>query len=79
MRALLIFLYLMLVSSTAAAETQVNVVGLFNGKAILSINGGKPKTYSVGQVTPDGTSIKWNLERVYRARPDQPMRAAGAR
>ena len=32
-----------------------------------------------GQVTPDGTSIKWNVERVYRARPDQPMRAAGAR
>ena len=32
-----------------------------------------------GQVTPDATSIEWNLERVYRARPDQPMRAAGAR
>jgi len=32
-----------------------------------------------GRVTPDGTSIKWNVERVYRARPDQPMRAAGAR
>lgn len=57
MRALLIFLYLMLVSSPAAAETQVNVVGLFNGKAILSINGGKPKTYSVGQVTPDGIKV----------------------
>ena len=57
MRALLIFLYLMLVSSQAAAETQVNVVGLFNGKAILSINGGKPKTYSVGQVTPDGIKV----------------------
>jgi aspartyl protease family protein len=56
-RALLIFLYLMLVSSPAAAETQVNVVGLFNGKAILSINGGKPKTYSVGQVTPDGIKV----------------------
>lgn len=57
MRALLIFLYLMLVSYQAAAETQVNVVGLFNGKAILSINGGKPKTYSVGQVTPDGIKV----------------------
>lgn len=32
-----------------------------------------------GQVTTDGASIKWNLERVYRARPEQPMRAAGAR
>lgn len=57
MRVLLIFLYLMFVSSQAAAETQVNVVGLFHGKAILSINGGKPKTYSVGQVTPDGIKV----------------------
>jgi aspartyl protease family protein len=56
-RALLIFLYLMLVSFQAAAETQINVVGLFNGKAILSINGGKPKTYSVGHVTPDGIKV----------------------
>lgn len=57
MRALLIFLYLMLASYQAAAETQINVVGLFSGKAILSINGGKPKTYSVGQVTPDGIKV----------------------
>jgi len=56
-RALLIFLYLMLASYQAAAETQINVVGLFSGKAILSINGGKPKTYSVGQVTPDGIKV----------------------
>ena len=32
-----------------------------------------------GQVTPDGTSIKWNVERVCRARPDHPMGASGAR
>lgn len=57
MRALLIFLYLMLVSLQAAAEMQINVVGLFSGKAILSINGGKPKTYSAGQVTPDGIKV----------------------
>jgi len=56
-RALLIFLYLMLASYQAAAETQINVVGLFSGKAILSINGGKPKTYSVGQMTPDGIKV----------------------
>ena len=57
MRVLLIFLYLMLASYQATAETQINVVGLFSGKAILSINGGKPKTYSVGQVTPDGIKV----------------------
>jgi aspartyl protease family protein len=56
-RALLIFLCLMLVSLQAAAEMQINVVGLFSGKAILSINGGKPKTYSAGQVTPDGIKV----------------------
>lgn len=57
MRVLLILLCAILVSFQAAAETQVNVVGLFNGKAILSINGGKPKTYSAGQVTPDGIKV----------------------
>jgi aspartyl protease family protein len=56
-RALLIFLCLMPVSLQAAAELQINVVGLFSGKAILSINGGKPKTYSAGQVTPDGIKV----------------------
>lgn len=57
MRVLLVFLYLMLVSHPAAAETRINVVGLFSGKAILSINGGKPKTYSVGQVASDGIKV----------------------
>lgn len=33
------------------AETQVNVVGLFNGKAVLIINNGAPKTLSVGQIS----------------------------
>lgn len=32
-----------------SAETQVNIVGLFNGKAVLMINNGKPRTLSVGQ------------------------------
>ncbi len=38
------------------AETQVNVVGLFSNKAVVSINGGKPKTLSVGQ-TMDGVKL----------------------
>lgn len=33
------------------AETQINIVGLFNGKAVVMINNGKPKTLSVGQVS----------------------------
>lgn len=39
----------------ANAGTEVNVVGLFNGKAVLIVNGGKPKTYSVGE---DSNGVK---------------------
>jgi aspartyl protease family protein len=55
-RPLLLFLSLVL-SFSAVAETQINVVGLFSGKAILGINGGKPKTYAVGQTTPEGVRV----------------------
>jgi len=43
-------------SVNAIADTQVNVVGLFNDKAVLIINGGKPKTLSVGQAS-DGVKL----------------------
>jgi aspartyl protease family protein len=45
----LLALIAMLASQICAAETQVNIVGLFSNKAVLIINGGKPKTLSVGQ------------------------------
>jgi aspartyl protease family protein len=35
---------------TAAGATSVSVVGLFKDKAIVSIDGGKPLTLSVGQI-----------------------------
>jgi aspartyl protease family protein len=38
-----------LVAITTYADTQVNVVGLFSGKAVLMINGSAPQTLSVGQ------------------------------
>ncbi len=38
-------------SSLVFAETQVNVVGLFNGKAVVMINHAKPQTLSVGQTS----------------------------
>lgn len=38
------------------ADTQVNIVGLFSEKAVVIINGGKPKTLSVGQ-TSDGVKL----------------------
>jgi aspartyl protease family protein len=43
-------------SSICKADTQVNIVGLFSNKAVLIINGGKPKTLSVGQ-TNDGVKL----------------------
>lgn len=46
----------LLLSTLAMADTQVNIVGLFSNKAVLMINGGKPKTLSVGQ-TSDGVKL----------------------
>lgn len=44
-------LLLLFVIPSAHAETQVNIVGLFNGKAVVMINNAKPKTLSVGQTS----------------------------
>jgi aspartyl protease family protein len=41
----------------AAHATDVNVVGLFPGKAVVSINGGAPRTLSVGQKTDEGVTL----------------------
>lgn len=38
-----------MLAGTAAWATSVSVVGLFKDKAIVSIDGGKPRTLSVGQ------------------------------
>jgi len=40
-----------------AAATDVNVIGLFPGKAVVVVNGGKPRTLSVGEATPDGVKL----------------------
>jgi aspartyl protease family protein len=42
---------------TPAWATNVNVTGLFKDKALVSINGGKPKLLSVGQVTAEGVKL----------------------
>jgi len=46
----------LLVSANVFAETQVNIVGLFSNMAVVMINGGKPKTLSVGQAS-DGVKL----------------------
>jgi aspartyl protease family protein len=40
-----------------AAATEVNVVGLFPGKALVSINGGSPRMLAAGQKTPEGVML----------------------
>ncbi|MDO9051789.1 MAG: TIGR02281 family clan AA aspartic protease [Methylotenera sp.] len=42
---------LALSSASAVADTQINVVGLFSNKAVVMIDGGKPKMLSVGQTS----------------------------
>ena len=43
--------------ATQALATDVEISGLFNGKAMLSINKGSPRIISVGQVTPEGVKL----------------------
>ncbi|HSI24839.1 MAG TPA: TIGR02281 family clan AA aspartic protease, partial [Methylotenera sp.] len=40
----------------ALAETRLNVVGLFSGKALVSINGGAPQSIGAGQ-TKNGVKL----------------------
>jgi aspartyl protease family protein len=44
-------------SAGAAQATDVNVIGLFPGKAVVSINGGPPRTLSMGQKTAEGVAL----------------------
>lgn len=57
MRVPSLLMGLMLLPVVATAETQVSVVGLFSGKAVLIINGGKPRTLSVGQTSSEGVKL----------------------
>ncbi len=43
--------------AAGAGATDVNVIGLFPGKAVVSIDGGAPHTLSVGQKTAEGVTL----------------------
>lgn len=45
-----------LFASQTLAETRLNVVGLFSGKALVSINGGSPESIAAGQ-TKNGVKL----------------------
>lgn len=43
--------------ASSAGATEVSVIGLFSGKAMVSINGGKQRVLSAGQTTPEGVKL----------------------
>ena len=52
----LLWTVIVLSADVCLADTQVNVVGLFSNKAVVIVNGGKPKTLSIGQMS-DGVKL----------------------
>ena len=42
---------------TSAAAVDVNVIGLFPGKAVITVNRGAPRTLSVGEKTAEGVTL----------------------
>ena len=46
-----------LCTANSAHATEVNVVGLFNGKAMVSINGGKHRVMAAGETSPEGVKL----------------------
>jgi len=54
---ILVGLVLLLLHAVAAAATDINVVALTHGKAVVSINDGKPQTIAAGQVSSDGVKL----------------------
>ena len=53
---LLLVFVISLLAQQAIAETRLNVVGLFSNKALVTINGGAPRSLSAGQ-TVDGVKL----------------------
>jgi len=57
MKRRLLALGLCAVLSQAAQATDINVVGVFPGKAVLIIDNASPKTYSAGNTVADGITL----------------------
>ncbi|MGH8744327.1 MAG: TIGR02281 family clan AA aspartic protease [Burkholderiales bacterium] len=53
--SLIVLLFLFIPGLASAMD--VNVIGLFPGKAVVTINGGKPRTLSNGQMSPEGVKL----------------------
>jgi aspartyl protease family protein len=48
---------LLLLFQLAADAADIAVTALFNGKAVIVVDNGKPRTLSVGDTTPDGVKL----------------------
>ena len=46
-----------LITMSAAYATDVEVSGLFSGKAMVTINGGRPRILAAGQASPEGVKL----------------------
>ncbi|MDQ3027425.1 MAG: TIGR02281 family clan AA aspartic protease [Pseudomonadota bacterium] len=46
-----------LLAAPGAFATDVNVIGLFSGKAVIVVNRGAPRTLSIGQATAEGVKL----------------------
>jgi aspartyl protease family protein len=53
--SLTVLLFLLAAGTATAAD--INVVALTSGKAVVSIDGGKPRSMAVGQVSPEGVKL----------------------
>lgn len=53
----LLGLAILLCTASSAHATEVNVVGLFNGKAMVSINAGKHRVMAAGETSPEGVKL----------------------
>ncbi len=53
--SLLVAIFLLLPLAAPAAD--INVIGLFSGKAVLVIDGGKPRTMAAGETSPEGVRL----------------------
>ncbi|MFZ3320910.1 MAG: TIGR02281 family clan AA aspartic protease [Usitatibacter sp.] len=49
--------FILLAAAGVANATDVNVIGLFPGKAVVSINRGPPRTLSAGVASPEGVTL----------------------
>lgn len=56
-RHLIAVLIALLLGTGVAAATDVSVVGLCANKAVVIVNGGKPRTMAVGDTTPEGVRL----------------------